>query len=73
MVDPNDVVIGGWDISHYDMARAMERAQVIDFALQQQLAPLMKDIQPLPGHWNISLFLVVLKDAAVQESMIRSL
>jgi hypothetical protein len=28
MVDPNDFVIGGWDISGLNMAEAMERAQV---------------------------------------------
>ena len=73
MVDPNDLVLGGWDISHYDMARAMERAQVIDFALQQQLAPLMKDIQPLPGHWIISRFWSLCSGMFLQESMIPNL
>lgn len=28
MVDPNDFVIGGWDISGLNMAEAMERAKV---------------------------------------------
>lgn len=49
MVDPNDFVLGGWDISSNNLADAMERAQVLDIELQQQLGPLMKDIEPLPG------------------------
>ena len=28
MVHPNDIVLGGWDISGMNMAEAMERAQV---------------------------------------------
>lgn len=49
MVNPNDIVLGGWDISGLSMAEAMERAQVIDWSLQQQLVPYMKDLVPLPG------------------------
>ena len=39
MVDPNDIVFDGWDISGMSMADAMERAQVLDWDLQRQLAP----------------------------------
>ncbi len=49
MVEPNDIVLGGWDISRVNMAEAMERAQVLDWNLQQQLVPYMKDLHPLPG------------------------
>jgi myo-inositol-1-phosphate synthase len=49
MVHPNDLVIGGWDISKMNLADAMKRAQVLDYDLQRQLAPLMKDIVPLPS------------------------
>lgn len=52
MVEPNDVVLGGWDISGLNMAEAMERGAVIDWALQQQLVPYMKDMMPLPGRWS---------------------
>ena len=48
MVDPNDIVIGGWDISGTDMVQAMERAQVLDYDLQRQVAPYMRDMTPLP-------------------------
>jgi myo-inositol-1-phosphate synthase len=49
IVEPNDIVLGGWDISGLDMAEAMERAAVLDFELQRQLVPYMKGTVPLPG------------------------
>lgn len=52
MVEPTEVVLGGWDISGMNLAEAMERAQVLDWTLQQQLVPLMKDMVPLPGIYD---------------------
>lgn len=49
MVDPNDVVFGGWDISNMNLADAMARAKVLDIDLQKQLRPYMQDMVPLPG------------------------
>jgi len=49
MVEPNDIVFGGWDINKANLAEAMERAQVLDWDLQRQLIPFMKDIKPLPS------------------------
>lgn len=49
MVNPNEMVLGGWDISSLNLAEAMERAKVLDFELQKQLVPYMKDMVPLPG------------------------
>lgn len=49
MIDPNDIVFGGWDINGANLADAMERAQVLDWDLQRQLIPYMKDIKPLPS------------------------
>ncbi|KAI8903796.1 hypothetical protein EDD86DRAFT_195309 [Gorgonomyces haynaldii] len=49
MVHPNDIVIGGWDISKANLAEAMERAQVLEFDLQRQLAPMMQQMKPLPS------------------------
>lgn len=37
MVNPNDIVLGGWDISGLNLAEAMERAKVLDWALQEQV------------------------------------
>ena len=50
MVHPNDLVIGGWDISGMSMDKAMQRAQVLDFDLQRQVAPHMALMgKPLPS------------------------
>lgn len=49
MVHPNDLVVGGWDISGVNMADAMTRAAVLDYDLQRQLVPLMKDLKPMPS------------------------
>jgi myo-inositol-1-phosphate synthase len=49
MVHPNDLVIGGWDISKENLSLSMARAQVLDYDLQRQLAPHMEQMVPLPS------------------------
>tara|TARA_R110002050_G_scaffold60380_3_gene133884 strand:+ start:694 stop:2238 length:1545 start_codon:yes stop_codon:yes gene_type:complete len=49
MVAPNDLVVGGWDISDSNLAVAMERAKVFEYDLQRQLYPHMEKIVPLPS------------------------
>jgi myo-inositol-1-phosphate synthase len=49
MVHPNDLVIGGWDISGLNLAEAMDRAQVLEPTLKQQLAKEMSQMVPLPS------------------------
>jgi len=49
MVHPNDIVLGGWDISGHNLADAMKRSQVLEPTLQQQLRPHMEHLQPLPS------------------------
>lgn len=50
MVHPNDLVLGGWDISGVPMDQAMQRAQVLDYDLQRQVAPFMAELgRPLPS------------------------
>ncbi|EGG19644.1 inositol-3-phosphate synthase [Cavenderia fasciculata] len=49
MVHPNDIVFGGWDINSANLADAMERAEVLEYDLQRQLVPHMKEIRPLPS------------------------
>lgn len=49
MVNPNDIVIGGWDISSFDLARSMERAQVLEPDLQRQVYEEMSKMKPLPS------------------------
>ncbi|EST08351.1 Myo-inositol-1-phosphate synthase, GAPDH-like protein [Kalmanozyma brasiliensis GHG001] len=47
MVHPNDLVLGGWDISGLPMDQAMTRAKVLDYDLQRQVAPYMAEMKPL--------------------------
>jgi myo-inositol-1-phosphate synthase len=49
MVEPNDLVLGGWDISSMNLADSMKRAQVLDVDLQKQLRPFMEQMVPLPS------------------------
>ncbi|XP_072182433.1 inositol-3-phosphate synthase 1-A-like [Diadema setosum] len=49
MVDPNDIVFDGWDISSMNLADAMERAQVLDWNLQEKLRPHMETLRPRPS------------------------
>lgn len=54
MVEPTDIVLGGWDISSMNMAESMERAKVLDWSLQEQLVPYMREMVPLPGRCRSS-------------------
>jgi myo-inositol-1-phosphate synthase len=49
MLHPNDIVIGGWDINGANLAEAMERACVFDYALQEKLKGKMSKFKPLPS------------------------
>ncbi|KAK0221217.1 hypothetical protein EDD85DRAFT_941597 [Armillaria nabsnona] len=49
MVHPNDLVLGGWDISGLSLDKAMERARVLDYDLQRQIAPHLAQLKPLPS------------------------
>ncbi len=64
MVDPNDIVIGGWDISSVNLADSMSRAQVLDYDLQRQLHPFMVDLKPLPSIYSQSFIAANQSDRA---------
>lgn len=49
MVHPNDLAIGGWDISGMDLASAMDRAQVLEPTLKQLVKKEMAGMKPLPS------------------------
>lgn len=53
MVNPNDVVFDGWDISGLNLAEAMRRAKVLDVQLQDQLWPHMEKLKPRPGIFDV--------------------
>ncbi|KAH6652831.1 myo-inositol-1-phosphate synthase [Truncatella angustata] len=49
MVHPNDLVIGGWDISSMNLAEAMDRAAVLEPTLKSQVKKEMTNMIPLPS------------------------
>jgi myo-inositol-1-phosphate synthase len=49
MVHPNDLVIGGWDISGLSLAAAMDRAQVLEPTLKKLVWKEMSTMKPLPS------------------------
>lgn len=52
LVDPVDVVVGGWDISGLNMADATARAAVLDYTLQEKLRPYLEKMVPLPSVYD---------------------
>jgi len=53
MASPDDLVIGGWDISALDMFSATKRAQVLEPDLIRQLKEELSAIKPLPAVFNL--------------------
>lgn len=49
MIHPNDLVLGGWDISGMNLADAMDRAAVLEPDLKRQVRDEMREMVPLPS------------------------
>eukprot|EP01055_Gregarina_sp_Pseudo9_P003514 Gregarina_sp_Pseudo_9__3513@NODE_367_length_3026_cov_49_364915_g346_i0_p1_GENE_NODE_367_length_3026_cov_49_364915_g346_i0NODE_367_length_3026_cov_49_364915_g346_i0_p1_ORF_typecomplete_len515_score107_35NAD_binding_5/PF07994_12/6_9e154Inos1P_synth/PF01658_17/9_8e50_NODE_367_length_3026_cov_49_364915_g346_i013952939 len=49
MLHPNDLVVGGWDISKTVMSEAVRRAQVMPLDIQRQVAETLDRIPVWPG------------------------
>lgn len=49
MLHPNDLVVGGWDISSMNLADAMDRAAVLEPDLKRQVREEMSQMHPLPS------------------------
>jgi myo-inositol-1-phosphate synthase len=49
MIHPNDLVIGGWDISSMNLADAMDRAAVLEPTLKGLVRKEMALMKPLPS------------------------
>ncbi|SMN22313.1 similar to Saccharomyces cerevisiae YJL153C INO1 Inositol-3-phosphate synthase, involved in synthesis of inositol phosphates and inositol-containing phospholipids [Maudiozyma saulgeensis] len=47
LVNPNDLIVTGWDINSANLAECIERSQVLEYDLQSKLKPYMKDFIPL--------------------------
>ncbi|CAN8067496.1 unnamed protein product [Agarophyton chilense] len=52
MAEPNNIVLGGWDISGLNMADAMDRAGVLEPDLRRKLRPYMENMKPLPAAFD---------------------
>lgn len=52
MVNPDDIVVDGWDISSANIGDAMQRAQVLDVELQDQLYKHLSTLQPRPSIYD---------------------
>lgn len=52
MIDPNDLIVGGWDISSFNIGDAMRRAEVLDVNLQDQLYEKLSKMKPLPSIYD---------------------
>lgn len=52
MVNPDDIVIDGWDISSMNIGDAMRRAQVLDVELQDQLYNQLNTLKPRPSIYD---------------------
>lgn len=49
MLNPEEIVLGGWDINGANLAEAMERACVLEPDLQRQVHDEMAKLKPLPS------------------------
>lgn len=49
MVHPNDLTIGGWDISGMNLADAMDRAKVLEPSLKSLVRKELATLKPLPS------------------------
>jgi myo-inositol-1-phosphate synthase len=49
MVHPNDLTIGGWDISGMNLADAMDRAKVLEPSLKSLVRKELATMKPLPS------------------------
>lgn len=52
MVNPNDIVVDGWDISGLNIAEAVERARVLEPTLKDKLRPHLVDLKPRTSIYN---------------------
>ena len=54
MVNPNDLIVGGWDCSSVNLYDAMKRAAVLEPTLTQQLEGAMREQVPMPAIFDLN-------------------
>lgn len=47
MVNPNDIIVSGWDINKENLKVAAKRSQVLEYDLQQKLSSVLETYEPL--------------------------
>ncbi|KAI8122018.1 Inositol-3-phosphate synthase [Lucilia cuprina] len=52
MINPDDIIVDGWDISSLNIGDAMRRAQVLDVELQDQLYKDLSQMKPRPSIYD---------------------
>jgi len=64
MVNPSDLVIGGWDISSANLYEAVQRARVMEPDMYRQLKDELEAMHPLPAIFDINFVAPNQKDRA---------
>ena len=54
MVNPNDIVVGGWDISKLNIYESTKRAKVLEPTMYMQLKDQLEKLVPLPAVFDLS-------------------
>ena len=62
MVNPNDIVLGGWDINKVNLLEAAKRAKVLDVDLVRNVSKQLEKIYPLPGVYDAAFIASNQKD-----------
>lgn len=62
MVNPNDIVLGGWDINKANLLVAAKRAKVLDVDLLRNISKDLEKIVPLPGVYDAAFIASNQKD-----------
>lgn len=52
MINPDNILVDGWDISNVNIGEAMRRAEVLDVALQDKLYKNLCDLKPRPSIYD---------------------
>ena len=54
MVEPNDIVVSGWDISKLNIYEATKKAKVLEPTMYMQMKEELEKMVPLPAVFDLS-------------------
>lgn len=58
MLDPNDLIVDGWDISKMNLAESMKRAKVLEWDVQRQLYDQVNVTNSFIHRFSLRLFYI---------------